>query len=216
MRTFDLPSGRGLGKWPNTLLKAVAGSLVRNRVGGLLGLCAAAFLLIVGCAQESIDEDLEGSGAMSIQISSGAFEQRGRIPKKYTCDGADVSPPLGWSGVPEGCESLALICDDPDAPMGTWVHWVLYNLAPDTDGLPEGLPPDEELASGARQGLNDFRRIGYGGPCPPPGGPHRYFFKLYALDTQLDLPPAAKKQELLRAMEGHILDQGQLVAKYQR
>lgn len=153
---------------------------------------------------------------MSIPISSPAFQEGKPIPTQYTCDGEDLSPPLKWSKVPEGTKSLALISEDPDAPAGIWVHWVLYNLPPTITELPEGMPTQEVLPNGAKQGINDFKRIGYGGPCPPPGKPHRYFFKLYALDTELDLKPGATKQELLRAMEGHILAEGQLMGTYQR
>jgi Raf kinase inhibitor-like YbhB/YbcL family protein len=153
---------------------------------------------------------------MSIQLTSLAFAEGQPIPAKYTGDGPDISPPLRWSGVPPGTKSLALICDDPDAPVGTWVHWVLYGLPATTNELPEKVPTTDTLPNGARQGLNDFGRVGYGGPAPPPGKPHRYFFKLYALDTQLDLKPRATKQDLLRAMEGHILAQGQLMGTYQR
>lgn len=152
---------------------------------------------------------------MEIKITSPAFEEGGLIPRKYTCDDADISPPLAWTGVPENTATLALIADDPDAPMGTWVHWVLFNLPASEKGLPEGVPADRELKNGARQGRNDFRRIGYGGPCPP-GGTHRYFFKLYALDKALDLPPGATKADLVKAMEGHILAEGQLMGKYRR
>lgn len=152
---------------------------------------------------------------MDIRLTSTAFTDGGTIPKKYTCDGADVSPPLAWDNVPEGTKSFALICDDPDAPMGTWVHWVLFNLPADTRNLPEAVPPDKELSNGARQGTNDFRKIGYGGPCPP-SGTHRYYFKLYALDTLLDLPAGASKAQLLKAMEGHVLAEGQLMGRYSR
>jgi len=152
---------------------------------------------------------------MDIKITSSALEHKGLIPPKYTCDGADISPPLQWEAVPEGTGSIALICDDPDAPMGTWVHWVLFNLPADTRELAENVPPDETLPNGARQGITDFRRIGYGGPCPP-SGTHRYFFKIYALDTELDLAPGAGKPDLLSAMEGHILGQGELIGKYKR
>jgi Raf kinase inhibitor-like YbhB/YbcL family protein len=152
---------------------------------------------------------------MDIKITSSAFENEGLIPPKYTCDGADISPPLQWEGVPEATKSIALISDDPDAPMGTWVHWVLFNLPADTKELAENIPPDETLPNGARQGMSDFRRIGYGGPCPP-SGTHRYFFKIYALDTELDLAPGADKSDLLEAMEGHTLGQGQLIGKYKR
>ena len=150
-----------------------------------------------------------------MQITSTAFEPDGVIPPKYTCDGADVSPPLAWQGIPPGAKTIALICDDPDAPMGTWIHWVLWNLPAETTQLPEDLPPDEVLPSGAKQGTTDFGRVGYGGPCPP-GGTHRYFFKVYALDTALDLPAGASKDDLLDAMAGHILAEGQLMGNYRR
>jgi Raf kinase inhibitor-like YbhB/YbcL family protein len=152
---------------------------------------------------------------MEITITSRAFENGGLIPSKYTCDGADVSPALQWDGIPEGAASIALICDDPDAPMGTWVHWVLFNLPAGDRELAENVPADEALADGARQGINDFGKIGYGGPCPP-GGTHRYFFKIYALDTQLDLKSGPDKPQLLEAMKGHILAQGQLMGRYSR
>jgi len=152
---------------------------------------------------------------MEIKITSSAFEEGGLIPAKYTCDGADVSPPLQWDAVPEGTRSIALICDDPDAPMGTWVHWVLFNLPSDAKELAENIPTEETLPNGAKQGVNDFGRIGYGGPCPP-GGTHRYFFKIYALDTEVDLQAGADKRRLLKTMEGHILGQDQLIGKYKR
>ncbi len=153
---------------------------------------------------------------MTIKLTSPAFKEGESIPSKFTCEGSDVSPPLEWTDLPEGAKSLALICDDPDAPMGTWVHWVLYGLSPDTTNLPEAVPADEAIEGGAKQGKNGFKRIGYGGPCPPPGKPHRYFFKLYALDAELDLKPGASKKDLKKAMKGRILDQGQLMGRYQR
>ncbi len=152
---------------------------------------------------------------MEIKITSSAFEDGGLIPAKYTCDGADVSPPLQWDAVPEGTKSIALICDDPDAPMGTWVHWVLFNLPSDAKELAQNIPTEETLPNGAKQGVNDFGRIGYGGPCPP-SGTHRYFFKIYALDTEVGLQAGADKRRLLKTMEGHILGQDQLVGKYKR
>ena len=153
---------------------------------------------------------------MTILLNSSAFADGSPIPSKYTCDGNDVSPPLNWSGVPQGTKSLALICDDPDAPAGTWVHWVLYDIPATTDELPAGVPATETLSSGARQGLNDFRRVGYGGPCPPRGNPHRYFFRLYALAARLDLKTRATKADVVRAMQGHLLAEAQLMGKYQR
>lgn len=152
---------------------------------------------------------------MEIKIMSSAFGEGGMIPQKYTCDGEDVSPPLSWTDVPEGAKVIALINDDPDAPMGTWVHWVIFNIPASVRELPEDVPPQKELKDGARQGRNDFGRIGYGGPCPP-RGTHRYYFKIYALDAVLSLPAGATKAELLKAMEGHIVAQGQLIGRYQR
>jgi Raf kinase inhibitor-like YbhB/YbcL family protein len=152
---------------------------------------------------------------MEIKVTSSAFQEGGMIPSKYTCDGEDVSPPLEWDGIPDEAQSIALISDDPDAPMGTWVHWVLYNLPADARGLEEGIPANEVLTNGAKQGTTDFGRVGYGGPCPP-GGTHRYFFKVYALDAQVEPAPAATKEQLLKAMDGHILAEGQLMGKYKR
>ena len=153
---------------------------------------------------------------MTMKVTSSAFQAGQAIPTKYTCEGADISPPLQWSGVPAGAKSLALICDDPDAPVGTWVHWVLYDLPVTATDLVEKVPASETLSFGAQQGINDFKRVGYGGPCPPPGKPHRYYFKLYALDADLLLKPRATKQELLRAMDGHTLAEAQLSGTYQR
>ncbi|MCI0355644.1 MAG: YbhB/YbcL family Raf kinase inhibitor-like protein [Acidobacteria bacterium] len=153
---------------------------------------------------------------MSIQLTSSAFADGSLVPVRFTCDGQDVSPPLKWSGVPAGAKSIALICDDPDAPVGTWVHWVLYNLPATATELPEGVPTREAVLDGAKQGLNDFRRVGYGGPCPPPGKPHRYYFKLYALGIELSLKPRATKKDVVSAMQGHILAEGQLMGTYRR
>jgi Raf kinase inhibitor-like YbhB/YbcL family protein len=153
---------------------------------------------------------------MSLQISSTAFSAGETIPKKFTCDGPDVSPQLKWNDLPANTQSIELIMDDPDAPGGTWVHWVLYDLPANTRDLPEGVAKQEQLFSGARQGRNDFGRVGYGGPCPPPGKPHRYFFKLYALDTKLNLKAGATKADVERAMKGHVLAQTELIGKYGR
>jgi Raf kinase inhibitor-like YbhB/YbcL family protein len=136
------------------------------------------------------------------------------IPKQYTCDGENISPPLSWEGIPDGAKSIALICDDPDAPRGTWVHWVLYNLSPGTKSLPEKVPAGK-AAGGGVQGSNDFGDAGYGGPCPP-GGTHRYFFRLYALDAMLQPGGEVTKARLLEAMEGHVMAQGELMGKYER
>ncbi len=152
---------------------------------------------------------------MGINIESSSFQEGGMIPSKYTCDGADVSPALSWSNIPDGTKSIAIISDDPDAPMGTWVHWVLYDLPLDITNLPENTPDEKTLNNGAKQGTNDFGRIGYGGPCPP-GGTHRYYFKIYALDATLELKPGATKSQLLSAMKGRVLSEGQLMGKYKR
>jgi Raf kinase inhibitor-like YbhB/YbcL family protein len=152
---------------------------------------------------------------MTIKITSSVFTEGSIIPNRYTCDSEDVSPDLAWTGVPEGTKSLALICDDPDAPMGTWVHWVLFNLTPDINELHAEIPPEKTLKNSARHGKNDFGRFGYGGPCPP-SGTHRYFFKLYALDTRIKLESGITKAQLLEAMNGHILDEGRLMGKYKR
>jgi Raf kinase inhibitor-like YbhB/YbcL family protein len=153
---------------------------------------------------------------MSFQISNTVFSNGQTIPKNFTCDGPDVSPQLSWKEAPAATKSFALIMDDPDAPAGTWVHWVLYNLPANTRELPEGMDKQEQLATGALQGRNDFRKIGYGGPCPPRGTPHRYYFKLYALDTKLDLKAGATKPDLEHAMKGHILGEAELMGRYGR
>lgn len=153
---------------------------------------------------------------MALELKSSAFEAQATIPSKYTCDGPDVSPELSWNDPPEGTESFSLICDDPDAPGGTWVHWVLYDLPSNVRGLPQDVPKQKTLHNGAKQGITDFRKIGYGGPCPPRGPAHRYFFKLYALDAMLNLPPGKTKKGVEKAMEGHILAQAELVGLYKR
>ena len=152
---------------------------------------------------------------MAVTITSSSFSEGAMIPKKHTCDADDISPDLNWSGVPKEAKSLALICDDPDAPRGTWVHWVLFNIPADLNALPAGVSPDAALKNGSRHGKNDFRKLGYGGPCPP-GGTHRYFFKVYALDAVLSLDSGSTKAQVLAAMKGHILAEGQLMGKYKR
>jgi len=152
---------------------------------------------------------------MALELTSPAFSEGEMIPARYTCDGSDISPALSWSGVPKTAKSLALICDDPDALRGTWVHWVLFNIPADAVGLPAEISSAATLENSARHGKNDFRRLGYGGPCPP-GGTHRYFFKRYALDTGLNLDSGITKDQLLKAMQGHILAEAQLMGKYKR
>jgi|ERR1041385_1889754 Raf kinase inhibitor-like YbhB/YbcL family protein len=151
-----------------------------------------------------------------MEVTSTAFTEGGPIPGKHTCDGKNVSVPLKWTGVPPEAKSLVLIADDPDAPVGTWVHWVLYDLPPTTSELPEDVPKTQFIPLGGKQGINDFKHLGYGGPCPPAGKAHRYFFKLYALDTALDLKPGATRKDVELAMGKHILAQGQLMGTYKR
>ena len=158
----------------------------------------------------------ETSGGNMI-LKTNAFQQSEAVPEKYTCDGANVSPELMWEDAPKEAKSFALICDDPDAPVGTFNHWVLYGLAADQTRLPENLAKKAEVSSPAsRQGTNDFGQPGYGGPCPPRGSKHRYFFKLYALDTDIQLSPGAKKRDLEAAMKGHVLATAEVMGTYQR
>jgi hypothetical protein len=180
-------------------------------------LLLAAFL---GCVTQK-KEGLETPApkevqTMEISLTSKGFEDGKSIPMKYTCDGEDLSPPLSWGDLPEETKSLALIVDDPDAPMGTFTHWVLFNIPPDARSLPEGIPQREILETGGTQGKNDFKKIGYNGPCPPPGPAHTYRFRLYALDLELDLDPGASKRDVLKAMEGHVLAEAELKGKYGR
>jgi Raf kinase inhibitor-like YbhB/YbcL family protein len=152
-----------------------------------------------------------------VTVTSPAFEAGRAIPAKYSCQGEDISPPLKWEGAPADTKSFALICDDPDAPGGTWVHWVIYNLPAATSSLPENMPKSEFLQNDAIQGANSFNKTGYGGPCPPAGKAHRYFFKVYALDKGFIVKKGQLgKDELLAAMRGHILAQGQLMGTYKR
>ena len=154
---------------------------------------------------------------MVISISSSAFRDGDGIPDKYTCQGLDVSPSLAMESKPPAwTRSLVLIVDDPDAPGEVFTHWVLFNIPPDNFELPDAVPAEERLSSGALQGKNDFGNIGYGGPCPPPGRSHRYQFTIYALDCTLDLKAGASKKQVVDAMQRHILSQGQLVGSYQR
>jgi Raf kinase inhibitor-like YbhB/YbcL family protein len=157
-----------------------------------------------------------GGRNVAFSISSSDFQNGGDIPKKFTCEGADVSPELSWTDPPAGTQSFALIADDPDAPAGTWTHWVVYDLPSGTHTLAENVPKVDQLPNGGMQGRNDFRKIGYGGPCPPPGKAHRYFFKLYALGSKLNLKPGASRQEVEQAMQSHTLGNAELMGKYKR
>jgi Raf kinase inhibitor-like YbhB/YbcL family protein len=157
-----------------------------------------------------------GKGFMKLEISSGAFGNGQTIPKQYTADGKNVSPPLTWNQPPSGTKSLALICDDPDAPVGTWVHWVVYGLSPQSSGLAEGVLAQASVANQCQQGVNSFHKIGYGGPSPPPGKPHRYFFKLFALDSDPAFKGPATAKQLEEAMRGHTLAAGEIMGTYGR
>lgn len=153
---------------------------------------------------------------MSFTIRTTAFSDGGQIPRMHSCDGANLSPALSWKDAPAGTKSLALIVDDPDAPGGTWTHWIIWNIPGQATALPQGVPATAVLDNGARQGKNDFGSIGYGGPCPPPGKAHRYYFKLFALDTRLDLKAGASRSELDRAGRSHVLAQTKLMGTYKR
>ena len=157
-----------------------------------------------------------GGEAMALELSSPVFEEAAPIPERFTGKGMDISPPLAWSGAPSHTKAFAVICDDPDAPGMIWVHWVIYNIPSSAKSLKEKITKKEELNDGTRQGTNSFRKIGYGGPMPPPGSPHRYVFKLYALDKKLDLKPGASKKELLNAMKGRILQKTQIYGTFKR
>jgi len=198
----------------------------RSVVWGVLLPAAVLFAVQVpGCSREKEPAEPEGPDApgsaakpakSSLRITSTAFSEGASIPDIFTCTSRNVSPPLQWKGVPEKTKSLVLICDDPDAPRKTWVHWVIYDLPPKLAGLPEGVPKTAKLPSGGVQGTNDFHKIGYDGPCPPRGGAHRYFFKLFALDATLNLKPGATKAAVVKAMKGHVLAKAQLMGKYKR
>jgi hypothetical protein len=150
-----------------------------------------------------------------MKLTSPAFQHEGKIPDKFSCKGDDISPAMKWENPPAGAKSFALICDDPDAPMGTWDHWLLFNIPAADREIPEAIPSQRVLANGARHGKNSWGRTDYGGPCPP-SGTHRYFFKLYALDTLLDLKPGATKKDIKKAMEKHILEESELMGKFSR
>ena len=191
--------------------------MITPHLGKRTGPVAA--IMALGCAFTTISTPLHAEKTMALTINSPAFANGASIPAKYTCEGNDMAPPLTWAGVPEKTRSLVLIVDDPDAPdpkapRMTWVHWVLYNLPPATSGLPEGATSGD-LPAGSGEGLNDWKRTGYGGPCPPIGR-HRYFHKLYALDTVLPDMGTPKKAQLEAAMKGHILEHTELVGTYQK
>src|SRR3989440_12380770 len=189
-----------------------------RRLASFAGSFFAAFLIAGAGAPQPVEQHPAATpkeDKVGLKVTRPAFREGQPFPKQYTCDGINISPPLEWSGVPKTAKTIAIICDDPDAPVGTWVHWVLYNLPADKIGLIENTPATETLPGGAMQGTNDFKKFGYGGPCPP-SGTHRYFFKLYSLDAELSLKSCATKADLEKAMEGHIVSQGQLMGTYRR
>jgi len=164
-------------------------------------------------AKDKFNDNIRGGKTMEIKSSS--FNHEDMIPSKYTCDGQNISPPLLWIGAPEKTKSFALICDDPDAPVGLWVHWVLFDIPANVSALPEKVSCQEDIAGLGKNGKNTSGKFGYDGPCPP-GGTHRYYFKLYALDTVLNLKPGSTKDELLNAIKGHVLSEAQLMGRYKR
>ena len=183
----------------------------------IMALFLALGLLMGGAFAADPDGDLKAKKGVNrmdtIKIESQAFKNKEPIPAKYTCDGADVSPPLAWTNIPAAAKSIVLIVDDPDAPMGIWVHWVAYDLLPSRDRLEENIPKTDTIPGGGKQGRTDFKRVGYNGPCPP-SGTHRYFFKVYALDKMLNLPVGKTKQDIEKAMKGHVVAQGELIGTY--
>jgi Raf kinase inhibitor-like YbhB/YbcL family protein len=187
----------------------------------LAGLVLAFVFVLLGgqmlfAAGENVKAPPVDEEETEMKITSSVFKEGEPIPQVYTCDGKDLSPALSWEGTPEGTRSIVLICDDPDAPGRTWVHWVLYNIPPDTTALAQGVPRDAAFEDGSRQGVTDFGRPGYGGPCPPKGKPHRYFFKLYALDIVLKLEGKVGKEDVEKAMKEHILAEAQIMGTYKR
>ena len=196
------------------MLKLITRKTFLWQSANLIGLALLSLTSCSSANNRSTEPQLKAN-LKTMKLESSAFSHNGMIPPKYTCDRQDFSPPLKWDAPPTGTQSLALIVDDPDAPMGTFVHWVLYDLPPEITGLPEAVPNDATLAGGGTHGKNDFGKLGYGGPCPP-SGKHRYFFKLYALDRSLGLPSGATKEQLEAAMNGHILAAAELIGLYSR
>jgi Raf kinase inhibitor-like YbhB/YbcL family protein len=212
-RRLALPRGRAGSNVPGMSISK--GRAAANAV-------LFSILAIGGCGGARTDRSVERDTPIgltpvaALEVTSDAFAAGDSIPVAYTCEGEDHSPRLAWRGVPGAARSLALICDDPDAPSGTWTHWIVYGLPPSTTELAEGAGAPSGGAPGAAQGTNDFERVGYGGPCPPPGDPHHYFFRVYALDRALDLKPGATRAELMNAIARHVIAQGELMGTYRR
>lgn len=180
---------------------------MRRRLRFCLALAISFLAVVVTSGEES---------SAKLELRTAAFRVGGRIPAKFTCQGENISPPLSWNQPPSRTQSFALIVDDPDAPAGTWVHWVVYDLPASVRDLPEHVPPGETLSGGGAQGVNDFSERDYGGPCPPSGKPHRYFFRLYALDAPLNLHGPARRQDVDAAMKGHVLAEAELMGTFGR
>lgn len=181
------------------------------------GLLCGFLVLSVSACRKTEENTVENAATQAkMTLASPAFEEGAPIPEKYTCQGPDVSPPLEWSNVPEGTKSLAMVVEDPDAPGGPFVHWVIYNIPPAGTGLPEDVPGDESLADGSIQGQNGFHRTGYAGPCPPPGKAHRYFFRIFALSDVLPAKSDPGEKDLMDLMRGRVIGQGELMGTAQR
>jgi len=189
---------------------------VANRYRIAAGLAGILFALLTACQTAQPEGVVHEGTVATLQVESTAFAEGQAIPPQYTCDGADVSPPVSWSGAPEGTQSFVLILDDPDAPGGTWDHWILFNIPATTRSLPEAVPGDENVEGIGVHGSNSWRHLGYGGPCPPPGPAHGYAFRVYALDSTLDLEAGIRKRDVEQAMIGHVLATGQLIGRYGR
>jgi len=189
-------------------------------MSAIVMMAALAGLAAAGCKDRKVQSGAgdvpEKTAGAVLELRSSAFADGEAIPSAYTCEGADQSPPLEWSAPPEGTRSLVLVMDDPDAPKGTWVHWVLYAIPPATTSLGENLPKEETVSGGMRQGTTDFDKVGYGGPCPPPGSAHHYSFRIYALDIPSDFEMKLTRAQLEEAIEGHVLAEGKLTGTFKR
>jgi Raf kinase inhibitor-like YbhB/YbcL family protein len=174
------------------------------------------FFSLASCRSAPPASSAQKANPNQILVTSTAFTDGSPIPAKFSCQGKNVSPPLEWTALPQGIRSAAILCEDPDAPGGTFTHWVLYDIPPTVKRLTENTPKLEVLPNSAKQGLNDFEQTGYGGPCPPPGKPHRYYFRIFALDLESPLKPATKRDELLRIVKGHVLGEGKLMGTFKR
>lgn len=202
---------------PSPRQTAVHSSFRRQALLALLSIALSIALgALSGSPTSAASSSRNGENNVALTLSSKSFANGGEISKRFTCDAEDVSPELSWNEAPAGTKSFALLADDPDAPVGNWNHWVLWNLPPESRSLPEGVSKVPQLPDGSQQGLNDFPKVGYNGPCPPPGKPHRYYFKLFALDAKLSLKEKSGKRELEAAMKGHTLAQAEWMGHYGR